>query len=317
MSALPTTRAISTSTAAIYAGAWGTFCKELEELRIRDNSERGDMPVSEVECLAWLNKLAEDYEKNPSSVSVIANGVDYHHESEDYAPPFKSSPKLVIALKNYRRKFNELKADSGEAVVKRAKPMLPDDLKRFIDDSAYFTSGWRVIRDRALFLTMFAGALRVSEAANLRPADIKFVAKGGFEIRLRRTKTDQNASGKTVYACDVAGFGVQEAMQRWIKARSQEPKTAGREELFCFASSQSCETTIRQRFNIVFPTGHGFSSHSFRRGYATHAARSKVAPIFLQKHLRHTSLATTAKYYEDIDSRDISEEMAKLMGGGK
>ncbi len=54
-----------------------------------------------------------------------------------------------------------------------------------------------VSEDRALLLVGFAGGFRRSELANLNVGDIEFT-EDGLVVRLRRSKTDQEATGRKV-----------------------------------------------------------------------------------------------------------------------
>ncbi len=53
------------------------------------------------------------------------------------------------------------------------------------------------LRDRALLLIGWAGALRLSELVALEVADLRFEEEG-LLIKLRRSKTDQDAAGDSV-----------------------------------------------------------------------------------------------------------------------
>src|SRR4051812_19303579 len=58
-------------------------------------------------------------------------------------------------------------------------------------------AGPRALRDRALLLVGFAGALRRSELVALDVADLRFVAEG-VVLALRRRKTDQEGHGTEI-----------------------------------------------------------------------------------------------------------------------
>jgi site-specific recombinase XerC len=77
---------------------------------------------------------------------------------------------------------------------REAKPLLRDDLLLVLDAMG---DGLKDIRDRALLLIGFAGALRRSELVGLDLGDIEHVRQG-IVVMLKRSKTDQNAEGRRI-----------------------------------------------------------------------------------------------------------------------
>src|SRR5262249_52835564 len=77
---------------------------------------------------------------------------------------------------------------------RQAKALLRDDLLLVLDA---MSNGLKDIRDRALLLIGFAGALRRSELVALDVGDIEHVHQGAI-ITLRRSKTDQGGQGHKI-----------------------------------------------------------------------------------------------------------------------
>ena len=73
-------------------------------------------------------------------------------------------------------------------------PLLTPDIRRIAKNCPKNLTG---VRDRALVLIGYAGAFRRSELAAIEVADLTF-SKNGLVIDLRRSKTDQEASGRKV-----------------------------------------------------------------------------------------------------------------------
>ncbi|MEZ5583321.1 MAG: integrase, partial [Candidatus Competibacteraceae bacterium] len=106
---------------------------------------------------------------------------------------------------------------------RQVSPTLRDDLLqivRVLGDSP------RDVRDRALLLTGFAGALRRSELVALTTHDVQF-GEPGLTLTIRRSKTDQQGQGRSIgipYArgpvCPV------KALHTWLN-RFIAPKTDG------------------------------------------------------------------------------------------
>jgi integrase len=77
---------------------------------------------------------------------------------------------------------------------RQAKPLLRDDLLLVLDA---MSDGQKDIRDRALLLVGFAGALRRSELISLDVADVAHVRRG-ITLQLRHSKTDQEGRGDKI-----------------------------------------------------------------------------------------------------------------------
>ncbi|KAK5969030.1 hypothetical protein GCK32_011036 [Trichostrongylus colubriformis] len=56
----------------------------------------------------------------------------------------------------------------------------------------------KVIQAAALTLIQFKDLLRISEAQNLRLADIKYAGSGQWQVNIKKSKTDQGSRGALV-----------------------------------------------------------------------------------------------------------------------
>jgi site-specific recombinase XerC len=72
------------------------------------------------------------------------------------------------------------------------------------------------LRDRAIVLLGFAGALRRSELVALDVADIETTEKG-LLVRISRSKTDQEAEGTIVAISRGSAYCPAEALLAWLK----------------------------------------------------------------------------------------------------
>src|SRR5437763_2954962 len=107
------------------------------------------------------------------------------HEARGLPNPTRS--ELVRAtLRGIRR--------TRGCAQREAKPLLRDDLLLLLDARG---DGLKDIRDRALLLVGFAGALRRSELVGLDLGDIEHVRQG-MVLTLRRSKTDQDGQGRKI-----------------------------------------------------------------------------------------------------------------------
>ena len=161
-------------------------------------------------------------------------------------------------------------------------------------------------RDLALVLMGFFGAFRRSELVAIRVEDLTWEEEG-LIVRLPRSKTDQTGQGllralpfgaKVVCPgtalrnwLDAAGIkegSVFRAVNRWDQVQ-QKPLNAGAVNQLLKQLGSECG------FDFV----DNLSSHSFRRGLSTSAAREKVEFELIKKQGGWKSDATVWEYIEE------------------
>lgn len=156
---------------------------------------------------------------------------------------------------------------------------------------------------RVLLLLGYGGGFRVSELLGLRGEDVS-VEAGMVRVRLRESKGDRAGEGVVVYVGPFDGLSPAEELS-WLVAGPgelpvQEPE--GSRRLFGMA-----ETAFRRWWKALMREAglarRGLTPHSLRVGCATAAVEGGVALPVLQKHLRHKSATTTARYYRSRDAR--------------
>ena len=182
---------------------------------------------------------------------------------------------------------------------KEAQPLLRDDLLMVLD-----ATGNRVkdLRDRALLLIGFAGALRRSELVGLDVTDVEHVRQG-IVLHLRRSKTDQDGQGRKIgipfargRRCPVA------ALEAWLAA-------SGIAEGAIFRpidrhghvhtgrlSGEAVALIIRERLEAAGIDPSSYSGHSLRAGLATSAAQAGVPGWKIRQQTGHASDAMLARY---------------------
>ncbi|SFO55384.1 Site-specific recombinase XerD [Pseudonocardia ammonioxydans] len=108
------------------------------------------------------------------------------------------------------------------------RPLLLDDLRTLLAMMEFGTwpGGLTAARDSVVLLTGFAGALRRSELAALTVGDLRFHPSDGLHVRIRSSKTDQDAHGATV----VLPYGTHAgtcppcAVLRWLRLAESAPR---------------------------------------------------------------------------------------------
>jgi integrase len=162
------------------------------------------------------------------------------------------------------------------------------------------------LRDRALLLVGFGGALRRSELVALDVADIA-ETETGLLVTIRGSKTDQERAGTTIAIArgDVACPA--KALREWLDAARIESGPIFR-PIDKGGTVRAFRLACRSVANIVkaYAARAGFdastfSGHSLRAGFLTSAA-GKGASIFKMMDVsRHKSVDTLRGYVRDSE----------------
>jgi integrase len=185
---------------------------------------------------------------------------------------------------------------------REAKPLLRDDLLMVPDAIG---DAQKDVRDRALLLIGFAGALRRSELVGLDVGDIEHVRQG-IILRVQRSKTDQDGRGRKkgipfgrTRWCPVA------ALDAWLKASGIAQgaifRPIDRHGRIHAArlSGEAVSLVVRERVAAVGIDPKKYSGHSLRAGLATSAAQAGVPSWRIKAQTRHASDAMLARYIRD------------------
>jgi len=161
------------------------------------------------------------------------------------------------------------------------------------------------VRDRALLLLGFAGGFRRSELIGLNCDDLVLVRQG-LEVTLRRSKTDQNGSGRKI--------GIPHGRGRWclVGALDQWRVASGITEGAMFRpidrhhrvgpkrlSGEAVCLIVRERVQAAGIDLKDYSGHSLRAGLATSAAQAGVSSWKIRQQTGHASDAMLSRYVRD------------------
>ena len=300
----------------------------------RDMQLSGGTPASREHLMNWLRPRIEDGTISPSRATVVCVAVDWRNRQMGAPPVFSNSDDISNAIANFKRQVAVLRSGKDSAALPRsladnaAPPMTPKDFNRIQTKMPLASKTWTAPRDLALIALMFAGALRASEAALLREEDVNLdrARRDGVEIFLARSKGDQLASGKRIYAAnlDFMRRSVFDEMDRWLGRRRtmikngeipiRKAQTLG-DSLFLFPNRVALMMTLKNRLRAIFGDDTPYSSHSFRAGYATYAAASGAPLADVQKHMRHSLPGTTAVYYRGAAAGEVGRKIADTVNG--
>ena len=129
----------------------------------------------------------------PASLTRWVSSINQVHAAANLDAPGRS--ELV------RRALSGIRRIRQTPPARRA-PLLLDDIRSLVDWLGLVAGGWpagvAARRDTALLLMGFAGAFRRSELVGLTLADVTRHRADGLHVRLRSSKTDQEAKGRVV-----------------------------------------------------------------------------------------------------------------------
>jgi len=201
-----------------------------------------------------------------------------------------------------------------------ATPLLIEDLKKIIehlpcyneaDDGPTGRLTLTSLRDRAILLVGWTGALRRSEIVALNTQDLEFIAGEGVNITIRRSKTDQEAEGMTKglpYGSNKETCPVT-ALRTWIQAAARHVDGPFDGPIFRrFYRGESIGSTaltaqyvskiLKRHAERVGLDPEGYSAHSLRAGFITQAIRAGKAERRVKEHSGHKSWETFNRYVE-------------------
>lgn len=184
------TRARSTATTRAYTSdvarwtAWrvrrGTDPERLESALVALHLEEAASAVGPDGAPAYA----------PATLARWVSSLNHHARATGQPPPGEHA--LVRAVLAAVRR-------TGTRSPRRRDPLLPEDLQRLLAHlrSTVSTRAERIAatRDSALLLVGFYGAFRRAELASLQLRDVVVHPAEGLRIHLRRSKTDQEATG--------------------------------------------------------------------------------------------------------------------------
>ena len=278
---------VSDNTRAMYNSAWRGFQSWTQA--------RGALalPASPSLIAAYLAHLAEERRLSVATVRLHKAALAAIHKAAGHEDPTDNEgvrrimQGIARAHGKGQKQARPLTAEALAAVKATARGRCPlGDGKR--QESAERAS-WRGRVDVALLATLRDGLLRRSEAAALTWGDVEFRDNGSTLLQLRRSKTDQEAEGVTLYI----GTEASQALQAIRPA----------EELLDPATPVFGMTTrhIGNRVRAAAKAaglGEGYTGHSGRVGMAQDLVKSGVELPALMTAGRWKSSKMPARYTE-------------------
>jgi site-specific recombinase XerD len=250
------------------------------------------LPAAPETVAAYLATQASTSKASTLGRRVAA--IRYAHKLAGLAQP-TDAEGVKATMRGIRRTYGSARVRKAPAVAGKILGMVatvPDKLAG--------------LRDRALLLIGFGGALRRSELVALDVADIA-ETETGLLVTIRGSKTDQERAGVTIAIArgDIACPA--KALREWLTAAGIESGAIFR-PIDKAGTVRASRLTCRSVANIVkaYAERAGldasvFSGHSLRAGFLTSAA-GKGASIFKMMDVsRHKSVDTLRGYVRDAE----------------
>jgi integrase len=190
----------------------------------------------------------------------------------------------------------------------RKKAILTDDLRAMVAALDGLTLAG--VRDRAVLMLGFGGALRRSEIVALEVSDLTF-SERGLEVHIRRSKTDQMGQGATlaIHAGRDPRFCAVAAVQAWIEQAGidagplfrpivgRKANAAGARAL----DDQSIALIVQRAAAGAGLDARAYSGHSMRAGFATAAALAGHDLPQIMRQTRHKTTQAASIYVRPAD----------------
>ena len=172
----------------------------------------------------------------------------------------------------------------------------------------------RAARDKALILIGFAGAFRRSELVALRHEDMTQF-DSGIELLLRKSKTDQEGYGRTVFIPYARGSRCPvKVLKNWLalagidsgplfRPINRHDQVVGRKAL----TPQSVALIVKASVRMMSgdEAAKMVAGHSLRAGFCTEAAIVGLQPYQIREQTGHQSDVTLARYIRPVAKRKI------------
>ncbi|MFC6635744.1 site-specific integrase [Microbulbifer taiwanensis] len=275
----------------------------------------GRLPTDSDHIVRYLLDRAESV--NPRTLDLHLTAIGQWHKLQGIANPADTAlvQKTMTGIRRLhgtpKQKAKALRLEHIAAMTRYLRA-LPQSRKN--------------LRDLALVLTAYFGAFRRSELVAIRVADLTWEDEG-LIVRLPKSKTDQGGEGlmralpygdapvcpatalrQWLEAAAISEGPVFRAINRWDQVRPGQLNPGAVNDLLKKLGSEC-------NFDFVA----SLSSHSFRRGMSTSAAREKVEFELIKMQGGWKSDATVWEYIEEgqrlTDNAAIvlMEKMARLV----
>lgn len=287
------------ATRKAYASGWSDFVAFCRRLK------RRPLPATAETVSLYLTHGARRLKTSTLEQRLVA--IAHYHRGSGLENPTADHAVRVV--------WDGIRRELGTA-KRRKNPALTKLMRKLVAALPETTLG---VRDKALLLLGFAGAMRRSEIVSLDVADLELVEEG-LIVSLRKSKTDQKGFGRRIGI----PFGSNEttcpvrAVQNWLTVSGIQSGSLFRsvnrhgQVQPGRLSDQTVADVIKRTVFAVGLDPRNFAGHSLRSGFATMAAIEGSSERDIQKQTGHKSLLVLRRYIHD--GRLFQNNAAKNLG---
>ena len=243
------------------------------------------------------------------TVALYRSGINKRYAEAGMVSPM-NHPEVAAVFKGLSR----IKGTASRQV----KALREHHIKKMLDQCADTLIG---LRDAAIIVVGFAGALRRSEICGLMFDDIEIIRpaeRNGSKkmfIHVRKSKTDQEGKGQKIAIPEGKHLRPIQRLQAWLEASGitggylfQTMKRGGRLRGLPLHHSD-IPRLVKHYAELVGLDSKEVSGHSLRAGFVTSAAVHNARLDKIMEITRHSNPSTVMKYIRDADSfRDHAGE---------
>lgn len=273
----------SASTERAYMSDWKHFTAWAERYGIQP------LPAQPETVVLYVTDLAKA--QRPSTINRRIASISILHRRNGFDTPARN-PAVQEVMKGIRRGLGMAQQEAAPATI--------GEIRRMV---AHLPTTRLGIRDKALLLVGFAGALRRSELVAVTVDDLQYRDEG-IVVTLRSSKTDQEGRGRQVaiprgrdaMTCPVT------ALMAWLTEASivtgpvfRAVDRHGRvsdESL----SDRAVALVVKRRAEQAGLDPAPYSGHSLRAGFATTAAANGATERAIANQTGHKSMEVLRRY---------------------
>jgi integrase len=266
----------------------------------------GSIPCTAETLAEYIADMASRYKVATIEHRIIA--LHQAHVHLGYVTDKRTSPAMSGLVK---QTMQGIRRTLGTA-QRRVKALVKDDLLEtlVLIDQQMPT---KAARDRALLIVGFAGAFRRSELVGIQTSDLEFNTQG-CEVLLRRSKTDQEGEGRTVFIPYATGDRCPvKALQQWMQVANIKSgavfRAVSRYDRVSRKALGASSVALIVKSSVARLHGEAVSAnvsgHSLRAGFATQAAMVGLPNWQTKLTTGHKSDATLALYNRPVQRRKV------------
>lgn len=243
----------------------------------------------------------------PGSIRLCLAAINREFKERDIDSP-AHHPRVAAVLQALRRRAG--------GPGRQVKALREHEVARILEHCDRLARRGRysliAARDAALVAVGFAGALRRSEICGLRFGDLEFLGgpeeAGGMFLRIRRSKTDQYATGQRIAIPDGKLIRPVARLRRWLALSGieggpvfQTMRRGGRLQGRALCHSDT-PRLVKRYVSAIGLDPADYSAHSLRAGFVTSAAAHHARLDKIMEVTRHKSSDMVLRYIRLADA---------------